>query len=369
MKLGKHLKLGVWVGLTLCCLLLFAQQHATAPQLHLDSDHDGLNDALEHALLVQFMPKFMIGQHDCSFRPAEFQAGSLTPRVEAANGTIYGQAFPLKEKNDNTVLVELHYYHLWGTDCGRHGHPLDTEHVAVLIHASDTHLQGANWKALYWYAAAHENTVCDVSQIARASTLHAEDHGATVWISPGKHASYLNCTLCERGCGADHCEEMTQLAPLTLINLGEPGFPMDGSDFISSNAWPLEYKMSNSNFPATAIARVNRLPATDIAWFNPGRHPAQGIIARSSSTEQAIAISGADASVAISVASDSAGGALSRTSDATDAALSYASSGTGNALQTSYKHTGRAIGASARNVGKALHITPKPRQPRPHRSE
>src|SRR5215467_6738015 len=80
-------------------------------------------------------------------------------------------------------------------------------------------LSSATWKAVYWYAAAHENTVCDVSQIARASTLHAEDHGARIWVSPGKHASYFNEMLCQRGCGADRCEDMTAMVPLQVINL------------------------------------------------------------------------------------------------------------------------------------------------------
>ena len=185
MKLEKRLRLGIFLGLVLCCHSLCAQQTVSVAELRADSDHDGLSDALEQELLTQFMPRFMIGEHDCSIRPAEFKANSLTPEVLGDNGTIYGQAFPTKAANDHALIVELHYYHLWRKDCGGHGHPLDTEHVAVLIQASDTNIGSAKWKALYWYAAAHENTVCDVSQIARASSLHAEDHGAMVWISPG----------------------------------------------------------------------------------------------------------------------------------------------------------------------------------------
>jgi len=154
------------------------------------------------------------------------------------------------------------------------------------VRALDEHLNTATWKAVYWYAAAHEDTVCDVSQIARAATLNSEDHGATIWISPGKHASYLNETLCHGGCGADRCENMVPLRTTALINLGEPSYPMNGSIFISSSEWPLTAKMSNSNFPGAPIARLNQLPDTDIAWFNPGSHPAQGVIATSLSTER-----------------------------------------------------------------------------------
>ena len=139
----------------------------------------------------------------------------LRPGVSFA----FGEEGPKAE----TRQVELHYYHLWRQDCGEHGHPLDTEHVAVLIQASGAIEVEATWKALYWYAAAHEQTVCDVSQIARASTLRAEDKGAQVWISPGKHASYLDARLCQRGCGADVCEAMVPLQAGRVINLGEPG--------------------------------------------------------------------------------------------------------------------------------------------------
>ncbi len=283
--------------------------------------------------------------------------------MKSENGTIYGQVFPATDPIDNAPAAEIHYYHLWRIDCGPHGYLLDTEHVSVLIRAdsaraelgqasntapadspqpvsnpepaSNPDLSSATWKALYWYAAAHENTVCDVSQIARASTLHAENSGPSVWISPGKHASYLNQALCERGCGADRCENMSVLAPAKIINLGEATHPMNGSVFIASSAWPLTAKMSETNFPAPVLARLNELPDAAIAWFNAGRHPKQGIIAISSTT-------GRDALERIDTAAD-----------ATDNSLSIAHGSTGNALHKSYRHTTHALSASARNVGKA----------------
>jgi hypothetical protein len=340
------------------------------PSPAIDSDHDGISDDLEQALLVQFAPKFLIGAHDCSNIPAEFQPGDSTPLVKSENGTIYGQVFPATDPIDGAPAAEIHYYHLWRVDCGPHGHLLDTEHVSVLIRAdpvradrpradlarasnpapaSSPDLASATWKALYWYAAAHENTVCDVSQITRASTLHAENSGPSVWISPGKHASYLNQALCERGCGADRCENMTALAPAKLINLGEATHPMNGSVFIASSAWPLTAKMSETNFPAPVLARLNELPDSDIAWFNAGKHPKQGIIAISSTTGR-----------------DALGG-LDTAANHTDSSLSIAHDSTGNALHKSYRHTTHALGASARHVGKALGISqhPAPTAPPP----
>jgi hypothetical protein len=315
----------------------FTQTSASSP----DSDRDGLSDQLEMSLLRQFAPSFFIGAQDCAGLPADFQPGVRTPTPLSEDGTIYGQAFPEKNVPGRNQIVELHFYHLWNRDCGAHGHPLDTEHVAVLVEASGTDLTTATWKALYWYAAAHENTVCDVSQIARASTLHAEDHGAKVWISPGKHASYLDETLCDGGCGADRCEAMEPLRSDRIINLGEVAHPMSGSVFIASDAWPLRAKMTETNFPPEPIARLNTLPADDIAWYSAGKHPTQGVIAISYGTERAIAGSGQN----------------------TDAAVSLAGDKTGNALQKTYRHTKHAVGRSARDIGEALHVTPKPEKP------
>ena len=329
-----------------------AQGSEQKAQFAIDSDHDGMSDALEQALLVQFAPTFMVARHDCSEIPAEFAPNLKTPTVKAENGTIYGQVFPAKSSSDDLPTAEIHYYHLWKRDCGPHGHPLDAEHVAVLVSASDRDLDSAKWKAIYWYAAAHENTVCDVSQITRASTIHTEENGAKVWISPGKHASYLNETLCQAGCGADKCVDMVALPPGRIINLGEPGHPMNSSVFIASSEWPLMDKMSNTNFPPEPIARLNQIPDTDIAWFNAGKHPAQGIIANSSSTEQVIAGGASHTTSSLSKAGTSTGGAISVAQD-----------DTGNAIQESYRRTKHALGASARHVVKARHPQQNPEKP------
>lgn len=301
-----------------------------------DSDRDGLSDTLEQSLLTQFSPHFYIGQHECAGLPAVFQPDLLQPTPQEEDGTVYGQVFPAKIAGATRPMAEIHFYDLWDRDCGAHGHQLDTEHVAVLVEASSSDLSEAKWKAVYWFAAAHEDTVCDVSQLARASALGAEENGAKVWLSPGKHAAYLAKALCNHGCGADRCDVMKPMRTSRIINLGEPGHPMNGSVFIASTAWPLEQKMSHTNFPPDPIARLQSLPPGDIAWFNAGRHPAQGVIAISYTTGSAIAGSGEN----------------------TDAALALASDKTGNALQKSYHNTKHALGTTAKDVGKALVANP-----------
>ncbi len=292
-----------------------------------DTDHDGLSDDLEQAILLQFKPKFMVNQADCSEVPAEFRPDGQDPVVHAENATIYGQVFPQKTSDTAQSLVEVHYYHLWKKDCGRMGHALDTEHVSVLIKGSDR-----KWKAVYWYAAAHEDTPCDASQISRAVTLDAEDHGATVWISAGKHASFLNEELCRRGCGGDLCDKMAPLPVGKIVNLGESGLPMNGASWISSARWPLTTKMVRTDFKPATVARLESLPESDIAWVNPSKRPQQHAIAAGDSTIDALVTSNQNTEIAISTAGGN----------------------TGNALDKTYRNVKHSLGTSAHNVGKLL---------------
>ena len=89
---------------------------------------------------------------------------------------------------------------------------------------------------------------------------------------------------------------------------------MNGSLWTSSAKWPLSSKMRERecDFPPTSLARLEALPQTDIAWFDPGRHPAQGMIAISDSAAGAIGTIRDDAFTAISVVSDSTGNALGK---------------------------------------------------------
>lgn len=310
-----------------------------------DSDHDGLGDTLEDALLTQFQPQFLVSAHDCSLRPAEFVPFQSKPTVQVEDGAIYGQAFPRAGHADQ---VELHFYHLWRTDCGDMGHALDAEHVSALI----THDPAGNWKALYWYAAAHEDTLCDVSQVARAAALDAEMRGPRVWISSGKHASFLSDRLCGHSCGGDECRDNAPLAVPRIINLGEPSSPAGGAAWIDSREWPLAGKMGRSDFDDTRLTRVERMPAAAIAWANPQKRPYQAAILGGNDTFDGIA-AGARATGTAMTATDAA---LDATSDKTGNALGKASGGTGKSLARTYGGVKKALRATVQKVGDALGV-------------
>jgi hypothetical protein len=260
----------------LAIIFLFLVPLGSAQTAPADGDHDGLADSLEAALLDQFHPSFLISKDDCDLLPAEMVSGEARPRVRVRNGTIYGQATPHTPDG-----VELHYFHLWLHDCGRRGHRGDVEHVSALIRQEK---DGA-WKAQYWYAAAHEDTVCNRSMFARAQELQAVDMGPEVWISAGKHASYFSAEHCNGGCGGDSCAGMRPAPALPVINLGEPGAPLNGAAWMNSSSlsWPLAAKMS-SDFEPGVIAQLEALPANGPVRISSSAPGMQRAIAVSNTT-------------------------------------------------------------------------------------
>lgn len=292
-----------------------------------DLDRDGVSDKLEQALIEQFRPHFLVDADECAQVPAEFEAFSVKPRVQEHNATIYARVSPSAALGPGVTALELHYYHLWEKDCGVvASHPLDVERVVALLVPSEN-----GWKALYWYAAAHEGTVCDTSNAAPAATLGAFSSGPLVWISAGKHASYLDPKLCgQRGCGGDHCREMMNLPPGLLINLGEAQVPLNGAVWTTSQEWPFESKFGRV-FDSSLIAQIEASDELVLARVNGQPRP----------TQFSISVGG-EALEALDTASRQGG-----------IGVNEAGKQTGNAFTKSWRAIGRALGHAARAVGLA----------------
>ncbi|MBS1799049.1 MAG: hypothetical protein JSS95_04405 [Acidobacteria bacterium] len=328
----------IFAGLIVLSASMTLPAQKVKPVAVMDSDGDGLSDALETELLDQFQPRWMISKDDCSVMPAQFAPTFVEPTAIADDGAVYGQVFP---RGQTPGVVELHYYHLWRRDCGQIGHPLDAEHVAVLL--KDEGHGKPEWRAMYWYAAAHEDTVCDASQVTRAATIDAEKRGPSVWVSSGKHASFFSKELCTHGCGGDRCIDMERMKPGEIVNLGELSRPSGEAVWVSSPRWPLAEKMRRSDFTEARIAQIERLPDTDIAWANPGKRPVQAAIYGGNSAVGGIATGGRSTDAALSSANDK-----------TNSSLDIAERRTGNALAKSYKNVKKALGKAAKGTGKAL---------------
>ena len=248
-----------WSLPTRLALALLLTSLSFADTASADYDRDGLHDAFEQALLTKFVPLFHISPSDCDSSPAEFLPNTPNPIAKARNNTIYAQAFPLT-RPDGPAEIELHYYHLWTRDCGQPGHALDAESVSVLLRSDFHDQQPEKWTAVYWRAAAHENTLCDMTNAGPAEALNAVHHGPDIWISSGKHASFLNKDLCLLGCGRDRCESTAPARISQIVNIGEPNAPINGADWIASPQWPLASKME-SDFTDPVLARLSAMNA------------------------------------------------------------------------------------------------------------
>jgi len=167
------------------------------------------------------------------------------------------------------------------------------------------------WKARYWTAAGHQGTVCDVSHGARAELLVAEWTGAEVWISSGKHASFLSAKRCRLGCGGDICPEMYPLAGMQVINLGEPGRPLNGAVWTSSRRWPMASKMTQQ-FDAATVSQIESSRPDRIIAINRALPPMRATILAGGETLDGVATGGRHAGRGLKSGHQSTGGALGK---------------------------------------------------------
>jgi hypothetical protein len=194
---------------------------------------------------------------------------------------------------------------------------------------------------VYWFAAAHEATVCDASQVAAAKALDAERQGATVWLSAGKHGAFLSEAICTQGCGGDRCTEMAPLAVARIVNLGEPGAAMSGAIWVGSPMWPLAAKMQ-SDFSAAAIARLEQGGGVPVE-MNGAHGSVKGTIYVANSVANGLGTSEANTADALNIAGANTGAALDNADSKTEGALTKSAKATGEALKKSTKAAGRFL--------------------------
>ena len=275
--------LGCWVICLWPVRILLIVVAATLAHADVDLDRDGLSDGLEQELLERFAPRFHVHRQDCDVLPAEFAAGATDPKALARNGVIYGRVAPARSRTEGAA-IEIQYFHLWARDCGSMSHAFDIEHVTAYVRAGQADAAAPEWKAMYWYSAAHEDTLCDNSSGMRAVLLDAETKGPNVWVSKGKHASYLTRERCAEGCRADDCANAGLLENARIVNLGEAEAPLNGAVWTGSPQWNMRAKLLRADFDDAVLARMEQAGTLETR----GSRPLKGVAKAGSETSGAL---------------------------------------------------------------------------------
>ena len=140
-----------------------------------------------------------------------------------------------------------------------------------------------------------------------------------MWVSGGKHASYLEAGFCSWGCGADRCTPGGRgLRARRIVNLGERGAPLNGAVWTGSGEWNLGFKLG-SDFSPALLAALDRSAGVKLLW--PELRPAQSVLMAGSEIGAALAESGRRTSVALGLADYETTGALAMSAEKTGQAL------------------------------------------------
>jgi hypothetical protein len=301
-------------GLCAVPILLSACVLWAGPVVAQDLDRDGLADQLEQALLERFAPTLVLSAGECDGQPATLEPWALDPRVIDRSGTVYGHV-ALRAARPGRVEIEIKYFHLWGRDCGRPSHALDIERVSALVHAPRLDAPADDWQAAYWYAAAHEGTVCDASSGAAAQAVRATAVGPYVYVSRGKHASYLNRGHCKWGCGSDLCDPGPPSPRGAVLNLGERDAPLNGATWLGSRRWGLADKLA-TDFDPDLRARFDREPPSAVLALQVARRPIQAPILGGDTGLDALILAGKAATLSLDAAADGTATAVEATAQA-----------------------------------------------------
>jgi hypothetical protein len=170
--------------------------------------------------------------------------------------------------------------------------------------------------------------VCDASSGATGQALRATQTGPFVYVSRGKHASYLNRGHCKWGCGSDICDPGPASPRASVVNLGEPEAPLNGAAWLRSRRWGLAGKLATDFDPALR-ARFDHDAPTTVLALRAGRRPFQAPILGGDTGLDALVEAGEAATLSLEAAAD---------------ATATAVQATGNAAATAARKTLRGVG-------------------------
>jgi len=174
-----------------------------------DNDGDGLDDAYETQLAIDYMPYLSLAANDgCS---------------------LDGMVVRVRPHPSDATKILIVYDHLLERDCGLNGHVGDDEVFGVAIDPKKPSPAGI----LAIRAVSHQGTICErdtqcstCTNDSRAACDLAADGGAmwpVVYSSKDKHGNYATLAQCPVvGTCLDECSLDSHRARPPVVNVGEP---------------------------------------------------------------------------------------------------------------------------------------------------
>ena len=177
-----------------------------------DTDGDGLSDALEATLAHDALPFLSIHPNDAC--------------------RTHGVAVRITPHPRSPKLIVIWGVVLYNQDCGATRHPGDDEGFGVLVDPSLP--AGAGILALR--AISHQDTACEHTTTCGTCGGFSPCTTATkngipypvLFPSKDKHGNYVDAAVCASSivCDLGGCAQATADATAAVINVGEPGHPL-----------------------------------------------------------------------------------------------------------------------------------------------
>ena len=170
-----------------------------------DLDGDGLDDAYEAQVALDYLPYLNVDDHD--------------------GCPLGGMLYRVSPHPKNPAFLHILYDHLYQNDCGAGPHIGDDEAFAITVARSLPAPAGI----VAIVAISHQGTLCQVVSTCGKCTANTCDTAMrngkpypVLWASKAKHGSYAQKSTCTFTLCLDNCTAASGPNVLPMQNAGEP---------------------------------------------------------------------------------------------------------------------------------------------------
>jgi hypothetical protein len=164
--------------------------------------------------------------------------------LRARDGTIYGNAFPIRWYEDcGKYCVGMNLLDLWAEDCGLLGHPGDIEGTRAVLCAPSPGTPRDLWELEWFMWTRHEDTCCEYEKVIEYGQANVRPDAEVAKDKHGTHSDRTGCPShvglcgpfpvpCTDACGGGVSCCFDNANHRSPVNLGEVMAPLNDSFWI-----------------------------------------------------------------------------------------------------------------------------------------